>query len=390
MYADWYTMSHAIHAAVLVTPPRLVKQWNSLSSLTGFVRGVYACRAFMVSPPHVGGAFASTCVYKTAHGTLPLRLSRALFHVDSRLLFEPAAILMGDEQSKAPPKCSGEEADLSIRPLRTSAEFSSCVEAQRRIWGAGFADVAPASLLQISQKVGGLTAGAFMSDDSTLVGFVYGLTGIRDGRLSHWSHMLGVVPEHRGRGIGQKLKHFQRRFVSELGVEEIRWSFDPLMAGNAHFNLNLLQVQIESYEPEMYGETGSDLHFLGTDRFVARWDLTTDHRGSTDNARGVDLGSPSDVRELPLANALPGRDCPDPAFGNPAPRRLRIEIPRDVLRIQEEDPELAFAWRQSTRAAFRQCLRAGYRVAAFTHLGGTERGAYVLEREEWAAERNDG
>lgn len=280
------------------------------------------------------------------------------------------------------------EIELTIRPLGTTEELNACVDAQRRIWGRGFADVAPASLMQISQKIGGLAAGAFLNGGAELVGFVYGLTGVRDGRLSHWSHMLGVLPAHRSRGIGQRLKRFQLEYVTSLGVNEIRWSFDPLMAGNAHFNINLLRVEIDSYEPEMYGETGSSLHSFGTDRFVARWELGPD---APPRRRPFDSERPCAVEDLPLANVLPRTEGRARyPYEDAASRRIRIEIPSDILKVQSEDSGLAIEWRQSTRAAFKLCIGVGYRVVGFVRVPATDRCAYVLEREYGAGMKQHG
>ncbi|NIP58344.1 MAG: GNAT family N-acetyltransferase [Gemmatimonadetes bacterium] len=278
-----------------------------------------------------------------------------------------------DEGSE--PTASG----VTIDALRTADELRGCVELQRRIWGAEFSDVVPASLLQVTQKVGGVAAGAFAAG-RRLVGFVYGLTGLREGRPAHWSHMLAVVPERRSQGIGLRLKSYQRSRVRAIGVEEIFWTFDPLITGNAHFNLNLLGVEIDSYEADMYGNTGSDLHSLGTDRFIARWDVSGE--GGT-----VGAGAEVPVREevglegVPLANAVPGAE--DRAGCDPAEAevtRVRIEIPEDALRIHREDPELARAWRRSTRDAFLTCFREGYRVVGFKRLPEAGRAAYLLER----------
>ena len=51
--------------------------------------------------------------------------------------------------------------DVTLRELSTQAEYAACVALQRDTWGRGFADVVPASILQVTQKVGGITAGAF-------------------------------------------------------------------------------------------------------------------------------------------------------------------------------------------------------------------------------------
>ena len=42
-----------------------------------------------------------------------------------------------------------------------------------------------------------------------MLGFVFGMTGVQEGRLVHWSDLLAVRPEARDRGIGRRLKLFQ-------------------------------------------------------------------------------------------------------------------------------------------------------------------------------------
>ena len=133
------------------------------------------------------------------------------------------------------PKISG----ITIRPITDPAELEACVTIQHDTWGQTFSDIVPTSMLQITGKMGGVVSGAF-NDAGRLLGLVYGITGIRHGRLSHWSHMLAVRPEVRNSGVGQALKFHQRGLLRDLGVEVMYWTFDPLVARNAHLNLNRL------------------------------------------------------------------------------------------------------------------------------------------------------
>lgn len=134
-------------------------------------------------------------------------------------------------------------ADVEVRPLQSGDEYRACVALQRETWGADFGEVVPATILKVSQRVGGLTAGAF-DETGELLGFVFGLTGLEAGRPAHWSHMLAVREDVRDLGIGRRLKEFQRDFLLPLAVEVIYWTFDPLVARNAHLNLNLLGAQV--------------------------------------------------------------------------------------------------------------------------------------------------
>jgi GNAT superfamily N-acetyltransferase len=114
---------------------------------------------------------------------------------------------------------------VAIRHVRTHDEFVACVELQTLTWGAAFRELVPATILKITQRVGGVTAGAFAAD-GTLLGFVFGITGVEHGLVVHWSDMLAVRPEAQGLGIGRQLKLFQREAVRALGAAHMYWTYD--------------------------------------------------------------------------------------------------------------------------------------------------------------------
>ena len=126
--------------------------------------------------------------------------------MDSTFGFEPGA---GNE-----PVATGDT--VTIRPLQGLGDFGAAVDLQVAVWGKRYSDVVPASLLKVVGEVGGLCLGAFVGP--TLVGFVFGLTGPRDGEIAHWSHMLGVLPDWRDRGVGRALKEEQARVLRGRGV----------------------------------------------------------------------------------------------------------------------------------------------------------------------------
>ena len=164
-----------------------------------------------------------------------------------------------------------------VRDLETDADYAACVNLQRETWGHNFTEAVPATMLRIAQKLGGVAAGAFEND--RLIGFVFGLTGLKDGAVVHWSDMLAVRPEYRNRGIGEELKRYQRDRVLERGITRMFWTFDPLDAKNAHINFNRLGVYAREYVVDMYGCTESPLHAHGTDRLIVTWELNAS-RGS--------------------------------------------------------------------------------------------------------------
>jgi len=263
---------------------------------------------------------------------------------------------------------------VDVRPLRTLEELHACVELQRETWGNEFTDVVPASILKVSQRVGGVAAGAF-NEQNRLLGFVYGLTGIENGRIVHWSDMLAVRPEARNLGLGRRLKEFQRRAVQKLGGVVIYWTYDPLVARNAHLNFNVFGVRIAEYVENMYGETESPLHRgIGTDRFVVAWpvpDAEMQQRLNETHAAGVNRA----LLDAPILN--PANEA---AANGAIAGRARVEVPADINSMQDSDRDQAIAWRRSTRAAFGRALSAGLTVQGFVIDECVQRGYYLMSR----------
>ena len=261
--------------------------------------------------------------------------------------------------------------EIEIHPLRTLDELRACVALQRETWGNEFTDVVPASILKVSQRVGGVAAGAFDAQGK-LLGFVYGLTGVEDGRIVHWSDMLAVRPEARNYGLGRRLKDFQRRAVQRLGGTVIYWTYDPLVARNAHLNFNVFGVRAHEYVEDMYGETESPLHRgIGTDRFIVAWpvpDAEVEQRLVDTHSAGTN----QQLRQAPILNA--NNSARIGAIGDVA----RVEVPADINSMQEADREQAIQWRHSTRAAFRQALAKGLTVQGFVIDDCAKRGYYLL------------
>ena len=205
---------------------------------------------------------------------------------------------------------------VTIRPLETRVEYEACVALQRDIWGRDFVDVVPATILMVSQQVGGVASGAFDAE-GRLVGFVFGISGVRDRVTAHWSDMLAVRPEARGRGLGRRLKLHQRELLLAVGIERVYWTFDPLVARNARLNLMTLGASPVEYVSNMYGDTGSRLHrWLDTDRFIVEWRLAGPggraaprrHAGGAPPG-GCTGGSDCDGRARRRSRGSPGRQC---------------------------------------------------------------------------------
>lgn len=260
-------------------------------------------------------------------------------------------------------------AGLAIRPLGTLAEFRACVTLQEDVWGDGFSEAVPVSLLQAACYVGGLAIGAF-DHAQALLGFVFGLTGVQDGRVVHWSHLLGVRASARNLGLGRRLKEAQRAELARRGIGEMLWTFDPLIAKNAHLNLNLLGARVVEFTPNMYGATSTPLHHgLPTDRFVVAC--------STSGPVPAHHGPIPDAAAAPVLTLEPrrGDELADPRRPGP---RIRLEVPADFPQLMSTSPDRAAQWHANVRTHLQWALARGYRVTGLHRDAVTTRAFYLL------------
>jgi predicted GNAT superfamily acetyltransferase len=255
---------------------------------------------------------------------------------------------------------------LTISPFESHADRAQCVALQEITWGRGFTERVPAAMLLVAQKLGGVCAGAF-DDNGRMLGFVFGVTGLKDGAMVHWSDMLAVHPEAQGHNLGQRLKEYQRQQCRAMGIGIIYWTYDPLVARNAHLNLSRMGARAEEYVEAMYGEgTNSPLQGdMPTDRFVVAWpvDSTLGAVALRESADAPPIVVGNDATEHPLVDAA----------------AVVVRAPRDISALAAADIALARRWRFVTRRAFTHYLARGYRVVGF--LADADGGHYLLTRD---------
>ncbi|MEM1249544.1 MAG: hypothetical protein AAGK22_24425 [Acidobacteriota bacterium] len=264
---------------------------------------------------------------------------------------------------------------LALRSLESEADYEQCLDLQRLTWGEDFRELVPPTIVRISQKVGGVAAGAF-DDDDRMLGFVYGLTGLRHGRAANWSHMLAVRPEARGLGLGRDLKWFQREQLLELGVEVVYWTYDPLIARNANLNLNRLGALPVEYVIDMYGaDTGSELHSgLGTDRFIVGWEIASNDVASRRGREATRLTPPPESEDV----IVDGRSAHGLDRAHEG-HRAWVEIPPDIDALKASAGDEAQSWRNGTQKALTALMESGFRVDGFSR--STNGYAYRLTRD---------
>jgi predicted GNAT superfamily acetyltransferase len=167
--------------------------------------------------------------------------------------------------------------EIIIRECATIEEFTACTVLQKEVFKMPDIEISPVRHLIVSKLCGGWTLGAFVED--RLVGFVHNLPALRGEEVIGYSHMTAIADEFQNYGIGAKLKWAQREKSLSQGRRFIKWTFEPMMARNAYFNLQRLGAIVQTYTLNFYGteltltENGMEASVLDSDRLFAEWEL---------------------------------------------------------------------------------------------------------------------
>jgi predicted GNAT superfamily acetyltransferase len=236
--------------------------------------------------------------------------------------------------------------EIVVRHCDTLDEFEKCVLVEHATWGKDISVVS--SIFVVAHHTGGQVLGAF--DGEQMLGFTLALIGVRDGETFLHSHMTAVMPEFRDYGIGRRLKLFQRDDALKRGIKLVEWTFDPLEAKNAHFNMMRLGAVARRWIPNCYGVTESPLHgSLPTDRLVAEWRL------DSERVKSIVAGNPTSVSKA----------------------AARIEFPADFARIRDANLAAATEIQSNVRDQFADWIAKGYAATGIhTHNGVA---TYTLE-----------
>jgi predicted GNAT superfamily acetyltransferase len=248
--------------------------------------------------------------------------------------------------------------ETTIRECTTIEEFDGCVHLQREAFGLADLELSPRRHLIVSRQAGGWTLGAFVAE--RMVGFVHHLAAVR-GRdeIFGYSHVMAVAKDYQNKGVGARLKWAQRERALSEGRKLIKWTWDPMQARNAHFNLNRLGAVVGAYADNFYG-----VDYNPDPTLVAQPGLPSDRLFATWN-----IDSPR-VHALAAGSAAP-------VAGSPV---ATIAIPGEWSALVKRDPKAAREEQSRVRGEFKQAFAQGLICAGFER--GEEESKYLLFSKE--------
>ena len=259
-------------------------------------------------------------------------------------------------------------AGVTLRPLTSLDDADAII----RVMGATWGEELPREAIRALAGSGNVPWGAF--DGPELVGYVLGWAAVSaDDGLHEHSHMLAAMPDRRHGGVGYSLKLAQRASCLDRDIHLVRWTFDPLVARNAHLNINKLGAVCDGFHRDYYGSMPDAINAGDrSDRFVVQWPL---------DAEPVAPAVPPSAH-IVLRSSGPA-ESPTPEVDDDASGAavVAIQVPADHAALRSSDPELGARWREAVGATLESIVDDGFVVHAFDPDREQGRPTYFLVRE---------
>ncbi|MED3562888.1 GNAT family N-acetyltransferase [Bacillus xiapuensis] len=264
--------------------------------------------------------------------------------------------------------------NIFIRTLKTIDELEELRRLESLIWSEY--ESIPSSQTITAIKNGGMALGAFLEEE--LIGFQYSFPGFINNKIYLCSHTLGIHPEYRKLGIGEKLKLAQKEESLKMGYDLITWTYDPLETVNGYLNLHKLGAKCSIYVENCYGEMQDELNQgMPSDRFTVDWWIK---EASVERPSQYEV----DGRLLIwLDRDLNGNFVPlEPVLNQDSSKGfLFVPVPSDFQIIKKINPDLALSWRRCTREVFVHYFEKGWSaIDLFRSKSNPELCYYVLKK----------
>ena len=279
---------------------------------------------------------------------------------------------------------------IVIREPKDPGEYRKLMDVQIEIWGMpGYVEAVTYHVMISVHRNGGIVIGAFEEDTGKPIGLVFSIPAYKNGMVYMYSHVAGVIPEYRYKGIGYEMKLIQRNIALEKGYNLITWTYDPMQGANAYFNIEKLGVIVRRFYEDYYGELEDEINRgMPSDRFMAEWWIRSNR---VELKLKGELKTPHVSKLLDLGGILVNTV----RFDKGIPRMIEyekttssdmvlIEVPGDMSLVRK-NRDILLEWRIKLRELFNYYLNEmGYIVVGLSSTIdrdiGVRRNYYVLWR----------
>jgi predicted GNAT superfamily acetyltransferase len=175
------------------------------------------------------------------------------------------------------------------------------------------------------------------------------------------------VRDYQSRGVGYRLKLAQRRFVIGRGQDLVKWTFDPLQAVNACFNIGKLGGVCRTYLRNLYGVLDDSLNRgRVTDRFEVEWWVRSRRviRRLQSQQEPIALQDMMSIG-VPVVNETRLRKHVRTASAarlGVRESRLLVEIPESIVKVREVGLDACREWTLNLRRVLEHYFARRYMV----------------------------
>jgi len=262
---------------------------------------------------------------------------------------------------------------IIIRTIETIEGLEAVRKLEELVWSKE--EAVPVNQTMAAVKNGGFVLGAFF--EKQLIGFQYSFSGF-DGKSSYLcSHSLGIHPEFRKYGIGEKLKWAQKKTAAEKGYNLITWTYDPLETVNGYLNLHKLGAVCSTYLENVYGEMDDKLNAgIPSDRFLVEWGIMDSKNVSKYDMEG-------EYPQAIITSISDGFLIPERIDVNLRSKTLFVPVPGNFQELKKYNLSYGAAWREYTQKVFSHYFSSGWKaVDLVKDRVNPIQYNYLLQREE--------
>lgn len=266
------------------------------------------------------------------------------------------------EVASSQPVRLGTHREVRIDLVHSEADARASVEVLADVWPrADHKEPLPPELAWVFAHSGNYVAVARAGDD--IVGSAIGFRGEDDDGPHLHSHIAGVRPDWQGARVGFALKQHQRQWALDHRMDRITWTFDPLVARNAYFNVAKLGAQLTSYYVDFYGPMDDGINAGDeTDRCLVTWRLDGPRAVAAAAGRTppVDIGA---ARSAGAEDVLRVGGNGEPVRTTSTATSRLVQLPADIVAVRQSDVGLARAWRLALREVLVAAFADGLEVS---------------------------
>lgn len=254
---------------------------------------------------------------------------------------------------------------FKVRQVETMDEIKGIITVQKLAWKMSDLEVVPS--FEMKAVASFSTVLIAVDDSENVIGFIYSLP--HSDRSKIYSHMMATLPEWQGKGVGFAMKKVHREIAlqSEVQINSIVWTVDPLLTNNSYLNFAKLGGVCSTYYPNYYGDPEEVGIYKGipTDRFLLEWYIGTEKvERRMKDFKSDRIDKETMLQRSPVINKIVDNRF-EPIDNSTYTNNFSVEVPSDYQTLKNHSLEIAIEWRIEFRRICQENFEEGWEIIDF-------------------------